>query len=110
MIYVITLNQLFWTLTEEKILPFMRLFWEEKQKYLQSFQNKATYHLMNSELFPHNIWWNQHNTLYNSGKGRYSEYMWSNDMFILWNRISAIFYGDTEYCLEVLPKQHAFVH
>ena len=51
MIYVITLNQLFWTLTEEKILPFMRLFWEEKQKYLQSFQNKATYHLMNSELF-----------------------------------------------------------
>ena len=51
MIYVMTLNQLFWTLTEEKILPFMRLFWEEKQKYLQSFQNKATYHLMNSELF-----------------------------------------------------------
>ena len=29
----------------------MGLFWEEKLKYLQSFQNKATYHLMNSELF-----------------------------------------------------------
>ena len=29
--------------------------------------------------------------LYNSGKGRCTRYMWSNDMFVLWNHISAIF-------------------
>ena len=29
--------------------------------------------------------------LYNSGKGRCIRYMWSDDMFVLWNRISAIF-------------------
>ena len=27
----------------------MRLFWEEQQKYLQSFQNNATYYLMDSD-------------------------------------------------------------
>ena len=43
-------------------------------------------------------------------KGRYTWYMWSNDMFILWNYISAIFYEDREFCLQILPKQHAFVH
>ena len=32
---------------QRKISPFMRLFWEEQQKYLQSSQNNATYHLMN---------------------------------------------------------------
>ena len=39
-----TLNQLFWFW---KILPFIRLFWEEQQKYLKSSQNEATYHAMN---------------------------------------------------------------
>ena len=43
-------------------------------------------------------------------KGRYTRYMWSNDMFILWNCISAIFYKDRECCLHILPKQHTFVH
>ena len=34
--------------TDQKtISPFMRLFSEEQQKYLQSSQNNATYHLMN---------------------------------------------------------------
>ena len=34
--------------TDQKtISPFMRLFSEEQQKYLQSAQNNATYHLMN---------------------------------------------------------------
>ena len=47
--------------------------------------------------------------LYNSGKGRYTGYMWSNNMFILWNHISANFY-DRECCSHILPKQHAFVH
>ena len=32
-----------------------------------------------------------HHCLYNSGKGRCTRYMWSNDMFVLWSRISAIF-------------------
>ena len=34
---------------QRKISPFMRLFWEEQQKYLQSSQNNATYHPMNSD-------------------------------------------------------------
>ena len=49
-------------------------------------------------------------SLYNSGKGRCTGYMWSNDMFVLWNRISAIFYEDRKYCLHIFPKQHALVH
>ena len=71
---------------KRKILPFIRLFWEEQQKYLQSSQNKATYHPMNPDtdvtyqtvnLFssdkhfiyfisnvPHYIRWNQPNTVY----------------------------------------------
>ena len=31
------------------------------------------------------------NCLYNSGKNRYTRYMWKNGMFILWNYISDIF-------------------
>ena len=45
-------------------------------------------------------------TLYNSGKGRCTWYMWSNDIFVLWNHISAIFYEDRKYCLHIFPKQH----
>ena len=48
--------------------------------------------------------------LYNSGKGKYTRYIWSNDMLILWNCISAIFYEDKESCLLILSKQHAFVY
>ena len=33
----------------KKISPFMRLFWEEQQKYLQSSQNNTTYHPMNPD-------------------------------------------------------------
>ena len=73
---------------QRNILPFLRLFWEEQQKYLQSSQNKDTYHSMNPNsdvtyqtvnLFgsdkcliflvsdvPHYIWWNQNNTSYTS--------------------------------------------
>ena len=88
---------------QRKISPFMRLFWEEQQKYLQSSQNNATYRsIMNAvtdatyqtvNLFssdkcfiyfipdaPHTL--PQH-YLYNSGKGKYTRYIWSNDMFIL---------------------------
>ena len=49
--------------------------------------------------------------LYNSGKGRSTRYMWSNDdMFVFWNRISSVFYEDRKYSLHIFPKQHAFVH
>ena len=43
-------------------------------------------------------------SIYNSGKNRYTQYMWNNGMFILWNRISSIFYEDREFCLEILPN------
>ena len=33
-------------------------------------------------------------------KCRYTRYMWSNDMFIPWNYISAILYKDREYVLQ----------
>ena len=36
--------------------------------------------------------------------------MSSNDMFVLSNRISAIFYEDKKYCLHIFPKQHALLH
>ena len=83
----------------------MSLSLEEQQKYLQSFISNATYHPMNPDadvtyqtvdLFssgkcfiyfisdvPHYIQSNQHNSLYNSGKGRCIGYMWSNGMFVL---------------------------
>ena len=32
---------------QRKLSSFMRLFWEEQQKYLQSSQNNATYHPLN---------------------------------------------------------------
>ena len=40
---------------------------------------------------------------------RYTLYMWSDVMLILWNRISTIFYKDRECCLHILPKQHHFL-
>ena len=60
---------------------------------------------------PHYIRWNKHNTvcIYNSGKGRCTWYEWSNDMFVLWNQISAILYEDRKYCLHIFLKQHALV-
>ena len=44
--------------------------------------------------------------LYNSGKGKCTRYIWSNDMFLLLNCSSAIFYEDNECCLQILPRQH----
>ena len=67
---------------QRKISSFMRLFWEEQQKHLQSSENNATYHatlilmlhirqsiclvLTNilSTSFQHYIWRNQHETVY----------------------------------------------
>ena len=94
----------------------MRLILEEQQEYLQFFINNATYHpinpdadvsyqranlfssdkcfLITSFLMSHITFDGISTAPYNSGKGRYTLYMWSNDMFILWNRICAIFYED----------------
>ena len=68
---------------QRKNSPFMRLFWEEQQKYLQSSENNATCHPVNIVTYrtvnlfssdkcfiyfipdvPHNIWWNRQNTVY----------------------------------------------
>ena len=96
---------------QRKISPFIRLFWEEQQKYLQSSQHNATYYSMNLDtdvtyqavnLFSsdkcliyfksdaaHYIWWNQHNSAYTILVD-ILDLLWSNDMFILWNRIMKI--------------------
>ena len=90
---------------QRKIYP-SRLILEEQQKYLQSFIHNATYHSMNPDadvtyqtvnLFSsdkcfiyctlflmsqiYSIKLAQH-FLYNSGKGKYTGYIWSGDMFI----------------------------
>ena len=43
-------------------------------------------------------------------KGRHTQYIRNNDMFILWNHTSGIFYKDRECCLHVLLKKPTFVH
>ena len=98
--------------------------------YLQSFISNGTYHSMNSVtdvtyqtvylvltnvlstsfLMFHITFDEISTTLYNCGKGKCALYMWSNDMFVLWSRISAIFDKDRKYCLRIFPKQHALVH
>ena len=109
---------------ERKISPFMRLFWEKQQKYLQSSQNNAKYHTMISDtdvtyqtvnLFssdkcfiyfisdvPHSILiihiWYTFDT----------RYIWISDMFILWNCISAIFYEDRQCCLQSCQNSMLF--
>ena len=118
----------------------MRLILEKQQKYLQSFINNTAYHFMNPLVlmlhirqsiylnltsvlsfiyftsdFQHYIRSNQHNTVCTilvkvDVLDTCTRYMWSNDMFVLWNRISAIFYEDRKYCLHIFPKEHALVH
>ena len=100
----------------KKKLPFMRLILEEQQKYLQSFINNATYHCIDSDadvtyqtfnlfsltnflstlfLLFHVTFDEISTTLsYNSGEGRCAQYMCSNDIFVLWSRIYAIFHED----------------
>ena len=78
-----------WTLI--LMLHIRQMFWQ--MFYLLHFWC-STLHLMKSA---------QH-CLYNTGKGRYTRCIRNNEMFILWNHISAIFYEDREYCLHILPK------
>ena len=63
----------------------------------------------------HYIRSNQHNTVCTNlvkvdVLDTYTRYVWSNDMFVLCNLISAIFYEDRIYCLHIFPKQHTVVH
>ena len=39
----------------------------------------------------------------------YPQHMWNNNMFILWNWISSIFYKGRECYLHILPKQHSWL-
>ena len=115
----------------------MGLILEEQQKYLQSFINDATYRSINNpdaavtyqtvNLFisdkcfiyfisdvQHYIRSNQHNTVCTilvkvDVLDTCTRYERSNDMSVLWNRISGIFYENRKYCLHIFPKQHALV-
>ena len=114
----------------------MKLILQQQQKYLQSINN-ATYHPMNPDadvtyqtvnLFSsdkcfiyfisdvqHYIRSNHHNAACTipvkvDVLNTCTQYMWRNDMFVLWNHISAIFYEDRKYYLHIFPKQHALVH
>ena len=113
-----TLNQLFWKLIKEEFTLHEGNFGGAAKistVYL-SFKiiNDTTYHFMNpdahvtyqtvnlcssdkcfiyftSDVPTLHLMKSAQHPLYNSGKGRCTRYMWSNDMFILWNCISAIF-------------------
>ena len=118
-------------------LPLMKLILEEQQKHLQSFISNAKYHPMNPDadviyqtdnLFSsdkfficyisdvqHYIRSIHHNTVCTilvkvDVLDTCTPYIWSNDMFALWNSIFAIFYEDRKYCLNIFPKQHALVY
>ena len=97
----------------------MILILEEQQKYLQSFINNATYHSMNPDVdatyqtvnlfssdkcfiyfisdVQHYIRSNQHNTVWTilvkvDPLDTCTQYMWRNDMFLLWNCISFLLF------------------
>ena len=127
-----TLNQLFWKLTKEKFHPSWGYFGRSSKNIynlpkimlhitpwtliLMLHIRQSIYLVLTNVLSTSFLMFHIHlmklarHYLYNSGKDKYTRYIWSNDMIIIWNRISAIFYQDREYCLLLLPKQHAFVH
>ena len=113
LIYAITLNQLFWKLTKEKftlhevnfggaakisimlhIIPWtLMLMVRTRQSIYLVLANvlstsflmfHITFNEISTTLLSIQLWY----------KGRYTRYMWSNDVFILWNCTSAIFYKD----------------
>ena len=137
-----TLNQLFWKLTK-KIHPSWGYFGRSIKniynlpkitlhvtpwtlilmlRIKQSIYLALTNVLSTSFLMCH-ITFNEISTTLSIQfryKGRYTRYIRSNDMFILWiqssrnvvpwNHVSAIFYKDRELCLHILPKKPTFVH
>ena len=100
-----TLNQLLWKLTKEK---FHEVILGGQQKCLQSSQNNATYKTMNRDTditYKTVIIFISDNVLSASFLMFHITWcMWNNDMFILWNHISAIFYEDRECCFTHLAK------
>ena len=44
------------------------------------------------------------NCLSNSGAGRATRYMWNNNLYMLWNHISQMYYEDSECGFQYLPK------
>ena len=128
-----TLNQVFSKLTKETFLPSWGYFWRSSKNIYnlpkimlhinpwtlrlmlhirQSIYLVLTNVLSTSFLMFH-ITCNEISTTLSMQfwyKGRYTKYMWNNDMLILWNCISAIFYKDRECYLQIMPKQHTFVH
>ena len=127
-----TLKQLFWKLTKEKFHPSWGYF-ERSSKNIYNLlkiilhitpwtlimmlhTRQSIYLVLTNVLFTSFLMLHiylmklaQHD-LYNSGTGKYTRYIYSKNMSILWNCISAIFYEDRECCLLILPKQCAFVH
>ena len=112
-----TLHQLFWKLTKEKF-TLHEINFGGAAKISTIFYQNTTYHSMNPgadvtyqtvNLFSsdkcfiyfisdaqHYIQSNQHNTVCTilvkvDVLHTCTRYMWSNDMFVLWNRISTIF-------------------
>ena len=127
-----TLNQLFWKLIKEKFHPPWGYFGRSNKNiynllkimlhitpwtlilmlYIKQSINLVLTNVLSTSflIFALHFIKTAQYCLYNSGNGRYTGYMWRNDVFILWNQISAIFCEDRECCLQILPKQHAFVH
>ena len=127
-----TLNQLFSKLTKEKFHPSWGYFGRSSKNIynlpkimlhitpwtliLMLHIRQSIYLVLTNVLSTSFLMFHIHlmklaqHCLYNSGKGKYTQYIWSNDMSVLWNYISAIFYKDRECCLLILPKQHTFVH
>ena len=126
-----TLNQLFWKVTKEKFHPSWGYFGRSSKNIynlpkimlhitpwtliLMLHIKQSIYLVLTNVLSTSFLMFHIHlmklaqHCLYNSGKGKYTRYIWSNNIFILWNCISAIFYEDREFCLLILPKQHPFV-
>ena len=126
------LNQLFWKLSKEKFHPSWGSFGRSSKNIynllkvmlhitpwtliLMLYIRQSIYLVLANVLSTSFLMFHIHliklvqHCLYNSDKGKYTRYIWSNDIFILWSCISAIFYEDRECCLLILLKQHAFVH
>ena len=98
---------------QRKTSPFMRLFWEEQKKniykvlkimlhitpwtlmlmlHIRQLIYLVLTNVLSTSLLMFDIYLIKlvQHCLYNSSKGKYSQYIWSNDMFILPNCISAI--------------------
>ena len=128
-----TLNQLFWKLTKEKFHPSWGYFGRSSKNIYnlpkimlhitpwtlilmlhikQSIYLVLTNVLSTSYLMFHMTFDEISTTLSIQFwyKGRYTQYIRNNDMFILWNHTSGIFYKDRECCLHVSLKKPTFVH